>query len=37
MSTAKWIWYPGDYEVYHNLKFHLRREEYGCSHPAHWS
>ena len=36
MSTAKWIWYPGDFEVYHNLKLHLRREEYGFSHPAHW-
>lgn len=36
MKQAKWIWYPGDYEIYHNLKLHLRREEYGYEHPAHW-
>ena len=37
MPQAKWIWYPGDYELYHNLKLHMRREEYGFPHPAHWS
>ena len=37
MSNAKWIWYRGDYELYHNIKLHGRREEYGAEYPAFWS
>ncbi len=36
MSQAKWIWYPGDYEVCHTRKLHLRREEYGVDYPSWW-
>ena len=36
MSQAKWIWYPGDYELYHSIKLHSRREEYGCEYPTFW-
>ena len=34
--SAKWIWYPGEFEVYHNLQVHLRREQYGTVCPAVW-
>ena len=37
MSMAKWIWYPGDYELYHSIKLHSRREEYGCEYPTFWA
>ncbi len=37
MSQAKWIWYNGDYELYHSIKLHSRREEYGCEYPTFWS
>ncbi len=37
MSQAKWIWYHGDYELYHSILLHSRREEFGCEHPAPWS
>ena len=33
---AKWIWYPGDYELYHSIQLHSRREEYGCEYPTFW-
>ena len=36
MSQAKWIWYPGDYELYHSIKLHSRREEFGCEYPTFW-
>lgn len=35
-DMAKWIWYPFDYEVYHSLKLHARREEYGYRRPCCW-
>ena len=33
---AKWMWYPGDYECYHSLLLHGRRDEYDWKHPAFW-
>ncbi|MCQ2399154.1 MAG: alpha-rhamnosidase, partial [Clostridia bacterium] len=36
MEQAKWIWYHGDYEIYHNLKLHARRTELGVDFPAFW-
>ena len=35
-KKAMWIWYPGDFEIYHNLKLNLRREERGFIWPALW-
>ncbi|MBE6599347.1 MAG: alpha-rhamnosidase [Ruminococcaceae bacterium] len=37
MSKAQWIWYFGDYELYHSLKLHSRREEFGFEYPPFWS
>lgn len=34
--SAKWIWYRGEFEVYHNLAVHTRREQYGTICPAVW-
>ncbi len=36
-QKAKWIWYRGDYEIYHSLLLHARREEYGIVHPCMWT
>ena len=36
MAQAKWIWYPGDYELHHNLQLHSRREMYECQIPVDW-
>lgn len=33
---AKWIWYQGEFEVFHNLALHARREQYGTRCPAVW-
>ena len=33
---AKWIWYNGDFESYHNLQLHTRREQYGMAKPPFW-
>lgn len=30
MSQARWIWYNGDFELYHSIKLHNRREEFDC-------
>ena len=35
-KKSLWMWYPGDFEIYHNLKLHLRREERGFVWPAFW-
>ena len=37
MAQAKWIWYRGDYELYHCIQLHSRRVEYGAEYPAFWS
>lgn len=36
MSKAKWIWYNGDYEIYHHMLLSCRREEKGHSYPCMW-
>ncbi len=36
MEKSRWIWYPGDYEIYHSIKLHSRREEYGAEYPCFW-
>jgi hypothetical protein len=33
---GKWIWYPGDFEIYHNLLLSCRREERGAVWPTYW-
>lgn len=33
---AKWIWYKGDFEIYHNVQLHARREHYGMARPPFW-
>lgn len=33
---AKWIWYPGDFELYHSMLLHSRRTEYDHDYPAMW-
>lgn len=32
-GTSKWIWYYGEYELFHSLKLHTRREEYDRTFP----
>ena len=36
MNKAHWIWYNGDFELYHSIKLHSRRTEYGVQYPAFW-
>ncbi len=36
MKKAVWIWYPGDFEIYHGMRQNFRREERGLSWPAFW-
>lgn len=31
-----WMWYPGDYEIYHTMQMHLRRDERYHRVPAFW-
>ncbi|MBQ7152477.1 MAG: alpha-rhamnosidase [Clostridia bacterium] len=33
---SKWIWYPGDFELYHDQKVHMRRKEKGVFWPCEW-
>lgn len=33
---SKWIWFYGDYELYHSFQLHTRREEKGAAHPPLW-
>ena len=35
-KTSYWLWYPGDFELYHALKQNFSRVERGCSWPAFW-
>ena len=37
MSQAKWIWYNGDYELYHSMKLHSRRTEFDAEYPPFWT
>ncbi len=36
MSQAKWIWFYGDFELYHNMKLMSRRTMYGNYYPPMW-
>lgn len=35
-NNAKWIWYYGDFEIYHNMLLSCRRQEKGCDYPCMW-
>lgn len=35
-KTAKWMWYYGDFELYHSIKLHSRRQEFGMDFPPFW-
>ena len=37
MEKAKWIWYYGDFEIFHSAKLHSLREEHGTIFPGFWS
>ena len=36
MNQAKWMWQYGEYELYHSMILHMRREEYGAEYPPMW-
>lgn len=36
-NNAKWIWYFGEYEIFHTLQLHSRREEFGSDYPPMWT
>ena len=36
MNQAKWIWYPGEFEIYHHMLLSFRRQEFGCDYPCAW-
>ncbi len=36
MGEAKWIWYPGEFEIYHHMLLSFRRQEKGCDYPCVW-
>ena len=37
-NKAKWIWYPGDFEMYHSIQLHSRREQLDeGGYPAFWN
>lgn len=36
LNKAKWIWVMGDFELYHSIKLHARREEFGIDLPHFW-
>ena len=35
-NSPHWLWYPGDFELYHAMKQNFSRVERGCSWPAFW-
>ncbi|MCQ2463439.1 MAG: alpha-rhamnosidase [Clostridia bacterium] len=37
MNRAHWIWYSGDFEIYHNILLHTRRQEFSVEYPVFWS
>ncbi|MBQ4323402.1 MAG: hypothetical protein IJC19_05635, partial [Clostridia bacterium] len=37
MSNARWIWCKGDFELYHSIQLHSRREELGVEYPVMWA
>lgn len=36
MKQAYWLWYPGDFELYHAMLQNFSRVERGCEWPAFW-
>ena len=36
MKKAQWIWYNGDFELYHSIQLHSRREDLGFDYPPMW-
>ncbi len=36
-NKARWIWYRGDFEIYHSLQLHSKREDRGYYRPTCWS
>ena len=36
MTNSYWIWYPGDFELYHGMKQNFSRVERGFGWPAFW-
>ena len=36
-NKSYWIWYDGEYEIYHSMKLNLRRQEYGADYPPPWN
>ena len=36
MDPSYWLWYPGDFELYHAMKQNFSRVERGCQWPAFW-
>ena len=35
-KQSKWMWYKGDFELYHSHKLHARRSERGVVFPVQW-
>ncbi len=35
-TAGRWIWYYGDFEIYHSLKLHARRDEFEHNFPPFW-
>lgn len=35
-NNAYWLWYPGDFELYHGMKQNFSRVERGCQWPSFW-
>lgn len=35
-NSPRWLWYPGDMEIYHCMKQNFSREERGFDWPAYW-
>ncbi len=35
-NTARWMWQYGEYELYHSMLLHMRREEFGAKYPPMW-
>ena len=36
MKQCYWLWYPGDFELYHAMRQNFSRVERGCQWPAFW-
>lgn len=36
MKKPMWIWYFGDFELYHHLKLSMNRNDYGNFIPVFW-